>query len=109
MKMIKDLLRKFAEVFADTENEKEVLTKLKEANQRFEFLERSVYHLSKSINDVIEVNKDNQEILVSIATTQDEILNVMNEELQLMEAAENQDGELIFNVADENKDPGVLN
>lgn len=106
MKMIEKLLRKFAVFFEKVEEtDKSAITKeIEDIKQNLDFVNRSMYNLTNTINNLIEVNKEQQEILVMMATTQDEILNIMNDELQLQEA---QEGEIVYHI--DEKDPGALN
>ena len=53
-----------------------------------ENLERVVYNLTASVNQLITISRENQEVMVDLATTQDEILNLMEHELDYQEQEE---------------------
>lgn len=53
-----------------------------------ENLERVVYNLAASVNQLITISRENQEIMVELATSQDEILNLMEHELDYQDQEE---------------------
>lgn len=50
-----------------------------------ENLEKVIYNLTASVNQLITISRENQEIMVDLATSQDEILNLMESELDYQE------------------------
>lgn len=51
-------------------------------------LKKVVYNLVATVNQLISTSRENQEIMVDIATIQDEILNLMEQELDYQEEQE---------------------
>lgn len=80
--MLKKLIKRGVKVVGE-ELKTEVLPAPKTEN-----LERVVYNLAASVNQLITVSRENQEIMVELATAQDEILNLMEHELDYQEQEE---------------------
>jgi len=51
-------------------------------------LKKVVYNLVANVNQLISISRENQEIMVDLATIQDEILNLMEQELDYQEEQE---------------------
>lgn len=56
--------------------------------QKIDDLEKVVYNLTANVNQLISISRENQEVMVDIATIQDEILNLMEQELDYQEEVE---------------------
>jgi len=56
--------------------------------QKIDDLEKVVYNLTANVNQLISISRENQEVMVDIATIQDEILNLMEQELDYQEEQE---------------------
>lgn len=80
-KMLKRMLERGMKMVDDTSRNTQPFTETKD-------LEKVVYNLVASVNQLISISRQNQEIMVELATAQDEILNLMEDELDYQEQEE---------------------